>query len=82
MQSVTQVSKLLTVKDIVGDPNATPPTEALLPLRRTTLWKLIKAGSFPKPSSFENTRGLFWRAEDIQKFINDSVAQDANVSPR
>ena len=46
-------------------------TEALcelLPLERTTIWRLWKQGKFPKP--FRIGRRTFWLRADIERWID------------
>ncbi len=40
----------------------------LVPLSRTTIWRLVRAGKFPEPVAISATRQA-WRMEDIQAWI-------------
>ncbi|MFO1432736.1 MAG: AlpA family phage regulatory protein [Candidatus Competibacteraceae bacterium] len=45
----------------------------VLGLRRTALWHLRKSPDFPKPLGL--TRALSWRAVDIQRWLEQRLAQ-------
>jgi len=59
---------LLRLRQIIGDPNATPPVPALIPVGRTTWYHGVKSGRFPAPVNM-GVRTLLWRAEDIRALI-------------
>jgi prophage regulatory protein len=42
---------------------------------RTTIWRRVKEGNFPKPIRFGNAHSspLRWRLEDIHKWINKQM---------
>ena len=42
----------------------------LIPIGKTTLWKYIKEGRFPKPLKL-GPRCSVWKAEDVIDWIND-----------
>ena len=39
----------LRLTDIIGDPSAIPPTDALIPVSKSTIYRLIALGKFPAP---------------------------------
>lgn len=57
------------LKQIIGDKKSNPPIPALIPICKTTWWKGIKAGQFPKPIKLSPNVAV-WRVEDIRKLIN------------
>lgn len=54
--------KLLTIDDVIK----------LNLGKRTTLWKKVKTGEFPKPIKLGNSPSspIRWQESDIQKYIN------------
>jgi len=62
----------LRLRQIIGDPNATPPVPALIPVGRTTWYHGVKSGKFPAPVNM-GVRTLLWRAEDIRAFLLHGV---------
>ncbi|KFZ36340.1 hypothetical protein HR45_16920 [Shewanella mangrovi] len=45
-----------------------PEIEHLLGIKRTTLWRRIKNGKFPKPTLIQSGRS-YWRFADIHEFL-------------
>lgn len=61
---------------LVGnDKNGTP---GILPFSASTLWRRVRAGTFPAPVKL-SARITAWKAEDIQQWIN---AQDQHDSAK
>ena len=58
----------LRLRQIIGDPRADPPIPPIIPVRKSTWWKGVKDGRFPKPLKI-GPRTTVWRAEDIRKLI-------------
>ncbi|WP_185236356.1 helix-turn-helix transcriptional regulator [Teredinibacter franksiae] len=56
------------LKQILGDPTATPPIPAIIPVSKTTWWEGIRDGRYPKPVKLSE-RSTAWRVEDIYKLI-------------
>jgi prophage regulatory protein len=59
----------LKLKQIIGDPKATPPIPPLIPVKKSCWWAGVKSGRFPKSVKIGNGRGAFWRVEDICALI-------------
>lgn len=57
------------LKQILGDPNASPPIPPIIPVSKSTWWEGIKKGRFPKPVKL-GPRTTVWRVEDILELIN------------
>jgi prophage regulatory protein len=61
-------SAFLRESHLVQDPKR-PDYPALLPLSAATLWRMVAAGSFPKPLKL-SPRVTAWRVADVRRFIN------------
>jgi predicted DNA-binding transcriptional regulator AlpA len=59
----------LKLHQIIGNPKASPPIPAIVPVQKSTWWAGCKNGRFPKPVKIGNGRGTFWRVEDIRALI-------------
>ncbi len=53
----------------IGDPEAQPPIEPLLPISNSLFWRLVKKGLIPKPIKL-SPRCAVWRISDISAFIS------------
>jgi len=64
-QNLTEAfdDRWLRLADIVGDTKAEPPIEALIPVSRSTIYRLIAAGKFPAPVKPLPTISLWSRDE-------------------
>lgn len=58
----------LRLPQIIGDPKATPPIPAVIPVSKSTWWSGIKSGRFPKPVDLGG-RIAVWSLKDIKAFI-------------
>ncbi|QLZ70638.1 hypothetical protein FOLKNPGA_03452 [Legionella sp. PC1000] len=58
----------LRLPQIIGNKKSTPPIPALIPVGKSTWWKGIQSGRFPKPVKL-GPRITAWRVEDILKLI-------------
>ena len=59
----------LRLKQIIGDPKATPPIPALIPVSKSTWWEGVRTGRFPKPVKPFGPGITVWRIEDIRALI-------------
>ena len=59
----------LRLKQIIGDLNAKPPIQPLIPVKKSTWWAGVKSGRFPKPIKLTE-RITVWRVEDIRAFLD------------
>lgn len=57
-----QDDHILTVKDLLRE---------YVPFNRSTLWRKIEDGRFPKPLRLAGSRRIGWRWSTIQKWINE-----------
>lgn len=59
----------LRLAQIIGDPNASPPSPPLIPVKKSTWWAGVKRGVFPAPVKL--LPGVTaWRVEDIRALIS------------
>jgi prophage regulatory protein len=58
----------LRIYQILGDPKATPPIPAIIPISKSTWWAGVKSGIYPKPVKLSE-RCTAWRVEDILSLI-------------
>lgn len=61
-------SAFLRESQLVQDPKR-PDYPALLPLSAATLWRMVAAGTFPKPIKL-SSRVTAWRVADVRMFLN------------
>ena len=64
-----QISGLLRLKQIIGDPKADPPEPPIIPISRSAWFEGVRAGRFPKPIKL-GPRTTAWRVEDILAIID------------
>lgn len=58
----------LRLPKIIGDPEADPPIEPIIPVSKSTWWAGVKSGRYPKPVKL-GPRVTAWRVEDILALI-------------
>ena len=58
----------LRLPNIIGNPNATPPIPALIPVKKSCWWAGVKSGRFPRPVKL-GPRVTAWKVEDIRALI-------------
>jgi hypothetical protein len=56
---------------LVGDKKTGTP--GLVPLSKTTIWRRVAAGTFPKPIKLSE-RVTAWKAEDIRAWLDQQAA--------
>ncbi len=59
------------LSQIIGDPNASPPVPAVIPVKKSSWWMGVKSGRFPKPVKL-SPRMTAWRVEDIRNLIEST----------
>ena len=75
-------SGYLRLPQIVGNPKATPPIPALIPVSRSTWWAGVKSGRFPAPRKL-GSRITVWDVRDIRALIvkiSEGQALNANLA--
>jgi len=58
----------LRLQQIIGNQKSEPPIPAIIPLSKSTWWKGVKDGRFPKPVKL-SMRCTAWRVKDIRDFV-------------
>ena len=58
----------LRLPQIIGDPNATPPIPAIIPVCKSTWWAGVRSGRYPAAVKL-SPRTTAWRVEDIRALI-------------
>jgi len=51
-----------------GDKDPRPPESGLLPISSATLWRKVKAGTFPRPVKLAD-KVTAWRADEVQAWM-------------
>ena len=67
--STLPAAGFVRLSQILGDPRATPPTAALIPVGKSTWWEGVRTGRFPKPVKL-GPRTTAWRVEDIRVLLD------------
>jgi len=62
-----QIDRFLRLKQIVG----TKTTPGIVPVSKSTWWKGVKEGRFPKPVKL-GKRTTVWRMSDIRQLVEKS----------
>ena len=62
----------LRIYQILGDPKATPPIPAIIPISKSTWWAGVKSGRYPKPVKLSE-RSTAWRVEYIRVLIEQTA---------
>jgi predicted DNA-binding transcriptional regulator AlpA len=68
------INGFLRINQIIGDPKANPPIEALIPIGRTAWWDGVKSGRFPKSVKL-GKRTTAWKKSDVLKLIDSFGAE-------
>jgi prophage regulatory protein len=67
-------SRYLRLKQIIGNSNASPPLEPIIPISASSWWVGVAEGRYPKPVKLgPNTTA--WRWEDIQRLLDHLAAE-------
>lgn len=59
----------LRIRQIIGEPKAKPPIPGIIPVSRSTWWKGIRDGKYPKPVKLSE-RTSAWRGTDIDALVD------------
>jgi predicted DNA-binding transcriptional regulator AlpA len=68
--SDTDMPRLLRLKQIIGDPKANPPIEAIIPISKSSWWEGVKTGRYPKAIKL-GTNTTVWREDDVRRLIDN-----------
>jgi hypothetical protein len=63
---------LLRVKQIIGNPKASPPIPPIIPVSRSSWWDGVKSGRFPQPIKL-GPMTTCWRVSDIMALLEQGV---------
>ncbi len=69
MHNLPQVG-FVRLHQIVGNPKATPPIPAIIPVCKSSWWAGVKSGIYPKPVKL-GLRATAWRVDDIRALIDE-----------
>ena len=67
-------SGYLRLAQIIGDATTTPPTPALIPVKKSSWWAGVKSGRYPQPVRTLGARITAWRVEDVRALIEKAYA--------
>ena len=74
MSPTQSTSRYLRLKQIIGNSNASPPLEPIIPISASSWWAGVAVGRFLKPVKLgPNTTA--WRWEDIQGLLDHLAAE-------
>jgi prophage regulatory protein len=59
----------LRLRQIIGDPHASPPIPAIIPVSKSTWWAGVRSGRYPQSVKTLGERITAWRVEDIRKLL-------------
>jgi predicted DNA-binding transcriptional regulator AlpA len=59
----------LRLAQILGNPKATPPVPAIIPIAKSTWWAGVRSGRYPQPTRKLGRRITAWRVEDIKALL-------------
>ena len=58
----------LRLSQIIGNPKAVPPIPAIIPVKKSCWWQMVRDGRAPKPVKL-GPRVTAWRVEEIRALI-------------
>lgn len=70
--------RFLRLKQIIGDPNSSPPILPIIPVKKSTWWHGVKQGRFPKPIKL-SPRVTVWKESDICTLIDTLIEGQEDV---
>lgn len=71
-----KITRLLRLKQIIGDPKSSPPLEAIIPISKSSWWAGVKTGRFPQAVKLgENTTA--WREDEVRELV-DTLSKERN----
>ena len=68
--SNTDMPRLLRLKQIIGDPKANPPIEAIIPISKSSWWEGVKTGRYPEAIKLGANKTV-WREDDVRRLIDN-----------
>jgi prophage regulatory protein len=67
MQALPETG-FLRLHQIIGDPKASPPVPAIIPVGRSSWWRGIKSGRYPRGQKL-GPKTTVWRVEEIRALL-------------
>ena len=68
--SDTDMPRRLRLKQIIGDPKANPPIEAIIPISKSSWWEGVKTGRYPEAIKL-GANTTVWREDDVRRLIDN-----------
>ena len=68
--SNTDMPRLLRLKQIIGDPKANPPIEAIIPISKSSWWEGVKTGRYPEAIKL-GANTTVRREDDVRRLIDN-----------
>ena len=65
----SEIPRFLRLKQIIGDPKAEPPIQAILPISKSSWWDGVKTGRFPKAIKI-GANTTVWREDEIRSLVD------------
>jgi predicted DNA-binding transcriptional regulator AlpA len=71
-ERIKMTTQLLREADLVNQKATarTPAKRGLISMSRSTLWRLIRKGQFPAGRKSNEINATFWRADEVQAWID------------
>ena len=63
-----RIPRFLRANQIIGDPNAIPPIEPIIPVKKSTWWNGVRSGRYPKPYKISE-KCVAWLEDDIADLV-------------
>ena len=67
---------LLRLKHIIGDEKSDPPIKPIIPISKTSWWKGVAEGKYPKPIKISE-KVTVWRSDQIEALIKQLCAKQS-----
>ena len=61
-------SRLVRMAQLTGMPRAVPPVLGIVPLDKSTIWRKIKEGDFPKPIRL-GANSVAWDLAEVEAWL-------------
>ncbi len=74
-------STLLRLTQIIGDDRKKSPTPAIIPVSRSTWYRHVRSGLFPKAVAI-SPRCVGWRKADIDALVSTLSAPQPSFNPK
>ncbi|MBE2260575.1 MAG: AlpA family phage regulatory protein [Rhodobacteraceae bacterium] len=64
-------NRLLRLPQIIGDKNADPPIQPIIPVSKSSWWAGVASGRFPKPVKI-GARCTAWKESEVLALVNQA----------